>query len=98
MALYHITLTCNGLTEAEGAVGAADVQAGFKERPWHQNVICRWDGSCLWIEADNDYDTDGRALYDEFWDEVIANIDFSGSIRIEIVSVKSVTSDSRSVR
>ena len=90
MPLYHATLACHGLTEAEGSAGAPHVEAGFKERPWHQNVACRWDGSCLWIDADNDYDEDGRALYDEFWDEIFANINLSGSIRLEIISVKGV--------
>jgi hypothetical protein len=90
MPLYHATLACSGLTEAESAAGAPDVEAGFRERPWHQNVVCRWDGSRLWIEAESDYDPDGRALYDEFWDEIVANIHFCGSIRIEIVSVKDV--------
>ncbi len=90
MPLYHVTLNCSGLTEAEGSAGARNVEAGFRERPWHRNVACRWDGTCLWIEADNNYDSDGGALCDEFWDEVIANINFSSSIRIEIVSVKAV--------
>ena len=91
MPLYHAVLTCKGLTEAEGADGAADVAAGFRERPWHQNVACRWDGTLLWLEADNDYDSDGRALSDEFWDEVIANVNFSGSISFAIVSVRRIS-------
>jgi hypothetical protein len=68
----------------------ADIEEGFKERPWHENVSCRWDGESLWLEAENDYDSDGKALLDEFWDEVMANINWEGPIRFEISSVTEI--------
>ena len=90
MPLYHATLTCAGLTDAEAANVPADVEEEFRQRPGHQNVSCRWDGCLLWLEADNDYDEDGKALLDEFWDVVIACVRASGTIRFEIVSVRPV--------
>lgn len=88
MPIYHATLTCEGLTDVEVAQSLADVEQEFRERSWHKNVRCRWDGRLLWLEADNDYDEDGKALLDEFWDVVIACIPFTGTIRFAIVSVR----------
>jgi hypothetical protein len=90
MPLYHAILTCSGLTDAEAGNAPADIEEEFRHRPWHHNVSCRWDGQLLWLEADNDYDEDGRALLDEFGDVVIACVSASGTIRFEIVSVRTV--------
>jgi hypothetical protein len=98
MPLYHATLTCAGVTDAEAVDAPADVEQEFRQRPWHKNVRCRWDGRLLWLDADNDYDEDGKALLDEFSDVVIACVRVSGTIRFEIVSVRPVpigTSDSQ---
>ena|SRR5258706_9778505 len=91
MHLYHATLTCGGLTDAEGANAPADILEEFSHRPWHQNITCKWDGRLLWFEADNDYDEDGKALLDEFWDVVIACVNTSRTIHFEIVSVQAVS-------
>jgi hypothetical protein len=91
MPLYHATLTCDGLSDAEAAGAPARIEAAFRERPWHQDVTCRWDGRLLWLEARNDFDDDGRALLDEFWDVVHANVDWKGPVRFEIVSVREVS-------
>jgi len=90
VAYYHAILTCSGLTDAEAASAPADILEEFGHRPWHQNVNCRWNGQLLWLEADNDYDSDGKALLDEFRDAVIACVNTSGTIQFEIVSVESV--------
>jgi len=90
MPHYHATLTCSGLTDAEAASAPANIIEEFRHRPWHQNVTCRWDGQLLWLEAENDYDPDGRALLDEFSDAVVACVSASGTIRIEIVLVERV--------
>lgn len=88
MSVYHAILTCSGLTDSEANNAPADIVEEFGHRPWHQNVKCRWDGHWLWLEADNDYDADGKALLDEFRDAVVACVNASGTIRFEIVSVK----------
>jgi hypothetical protein len=40
------------------------------------------------LEADNDYDADGKALLDEFGDAVVASVNATGTIRFTIVSVE----------
>ena len=87
MIRYHAILTCAGLTEEEAKDAPTDIAKEFEFRAWYQNVKCSWDGRLLWLEADNDYDADGKALLDEFWDVVIACVSASGISRFEIVSV-----------
>lgn len=87
MQLYRSKLRCLGLTANEGGLAPKNILEGFSHRPWHTNVACSWDGESLWLVAENDFDADGNALLDEFWDEVIASVDFSSTIRFEIVEV-----------
>ncbi|RNF85084.1 hypothetical protein EER27_04675 [Lysobacter psychrotolerans] len=81
-------LACNGVPEHVGAVAASDIAEEFTHRPWHQNVQSTWDGSRLLLQADNDYDSDGSALADEFSDAIAACIadGFNGSITVESVT------------
>ena len=44
---------------------ADGIVAEFGHRPWRHNVVCRWDAQLLWLEADNVYDSDSKALLDE---------------------------------
>src|SRR5438045_9175257 len=87
--MYRIILSCRGVPAAEGPSAAVDITNEFaNSRHWHQDVICRWDGNRLSICADNDFDSDGRALLDEFSDCLGAYIrePFDGEIRIEFVT------------
>ena len=72
--MYRIVLSCKGISESAAKSGVADIAQEFVERPWHQNVHCRWDGSRVILQADNDYDSSGQALLDEFSDAVCACI------------------------
>jgi hypothetical protein len=84
--MYRITLVCNGIPDHAGEGSARDVGAEFRHRPWHQNVKCTWDGSRLTLQAENDFDSDGLALLDEFSDALSACLEaFEGDI--EIVSI-----------
>ena len=87
--MYRIMLSCNGVPQHVGAAAADDIGEEFTHRPWHQNVQCSWDGSRLLLQADNDYDSDGSALTDEFSDAIAACIadGFDGSIAVESVTV-----------
>ncbi|MFG6443592.1 hypothetical protein, partial [Roseateles sp. LKC17W] len=67
-----ITVSCVGLTESEGPSAAIDVQDEFAHRPWQTKVHCRWESGVLRLTATNDFDTNGQALLDEFWDTVLA--------------------------
>ena len=82
--MYRIVLGCKGVPANAGAVAARDVSEEFKHRPWHENVTCVWDGSQLILQADNDFDSDGLALVDEFSDAISACIKdgFDGDIEI----------------
>lgn len=85
---YRIVLMCNGVPSEAGAAAAVDITEEFTHRPWHENVTCRWDGYRLVLQAENDYDSDGAALTDEFSDAISACIDesFDGNITIESIT------------
>src|SRR6267143_2740844 len=68
--MYRIVLACKGVPADVGAVAARDITEEFTHRPWHQNVRCEWDGSRLILQADNDFDSNGLALLDEFSDAI----------------------------
>jgi hypothetical protein len=93
--MYRIVLACKGVPAHAGVVGARDITEEFTHRPWHQNVSCKWDGSQLILQADNDFDSDGLALLDEFSDAISACIEelFDGGI--DIVSVSPLSSEVR---
>jgi hypothetical protein len=86
--MYRVTVACHGLTQAEGTAAVPDMLAEFRERPWQQNPSCTWDGAVLRFCAENDFDRDGRALLDEFWDAVHAYVKWSGPVRFEIETVE----------
>jgi hypothetical protein len=85
---YRIELVCDAVPRDAGSQAAIDIKDEFGHRPWHENVRCAWSGTALILSAENDYDSDGRALMDEFSDAVSAWIAeaFDGDIRV--VSVK----------
>jgi hypothetical protein len=79
-------LACDGVPTHTGAAGARDIAEEFTHRPWHKNVKCDWDGVRLVLQADNDFDSDGLALRDEFSDAISACIREPFDGNIEIVS------------
>ena len=81
----HIVLSCDGVPPSAGPEAAADITKEFTEnRTWHMNAKCVWDGTKLILEADNDFDTTGAALSDEFSDCISAYVaePFDGQILI----------------
>jgi hypothetical protein len=88
--MYQVTLACSGVPANVGAKAALDITEEFAHRGWHQNACCKWDGSKLILQADNDFDSNGLALVDEFSDAIAACIvhEFDGDIHV--VSVKSL--------
>jgi hypothetical protein len=85
--VYRIVLACRGVPAHAGAAGARDINEEFAHRPWHKNVNCEWDGSRLILQADNDFDSNGLALLDEFSDAISACIEDGFDGGIDIVSV-----------
>jgi hypothetical protein len=82
--MFKARVSCRGLLHDEGAPAPIDILEEFSHRPWHSNVRCEWDGACLWLEAENDYDANGSALLDEFSDAVVACIKASGTISFAV--------------
>jgi hypothetical protein len=93
MAWYRAVLQCDGVPAAFGAEGAKLITAKFVKRTWHKNAKCSWDGNHLTLSVENDFDRDGRAVMDEFSDEVSACIrgGFDGNLRV--ISVTEVKHD-----
>jgi len=85
--MYRIVLACKVVSAHEGLTGAQCIQEEFTRRPWHTNVKCEWDDGRLILQADNDYDSNGRALMDEFSDSISACISNAGDGVIEVLSV-----------
>lgn len=70
-----------------GAVAARDITEEFTHRPWQRNVRCEWDWSRLILQADNDFDSNGLALLDEFSDAISAFVADGFDAGIDVVSV-----------
>ena len=85
--MYRIVLACSGIPAHAGPAGARDISEEFTHRPWHKNLSCKWDGSLLILQADNDFDSNGLALMDEFSEAISACIKDSGDGSIDVVSV-----------
>jgi hypothetical protein len=85
--MYRIVVACNGVPANVGAAAVRDITEEFTHRPWHQNVRCEWDGSRLMLQAENDFDSNGLALLDEFSDAISASIADGFDGGIEVVSV-----------
>jgi hypothetical protein len=88
--MYRIVLACKGVPTNVGAVAARDITEEFTHRPWHKNVRCEWDGSRLILQADNDSDSKGLAVMDEFSDAIAACIADGFDGAIDVVSVSPV--------
>jgi hypothetical protein len=88
--MYKIILACYGVPASTGKIGAQDITEEFTHRPWHQNVICEWDGSRILLQAENDFDNDGLATLDEFSDAVCACISIDFDVKIEILSATEI--------
>ena len=82
--MYRIILVCEGVPPQNGASAARDITEEFTHRPWHKDVSCVWDGSTLVLQADNDFDSNGLALLDEFSDAISACIadGFDGDLKV----------------
>jgi hypothetical protein len=84
MAWHRVVLKCDGVPSASGAEAAKCITSNFVKRSWHRNVSCNWDGSHLILSVENDFDRDGRAVMDEFSDEISACIrgGFDGDLHV----------------
>jgi hypothetical protein len=88
--MYRIVLACKGVPTDVGAVAARDITEEFTHRPWHKNARCEWDGTRLVLQADNDSDSNGLALMDEFSDAIAACIAAGFDGGIDVVSISAI--------
>jgi hypothetical protein len=88
--MYRIVLACDGIPADAGAQSARDISDEFKHRSWHKNATCVWDGSQLILQAENDFDSNGLALLDEFSEAISACAKDGGDGDIKIVSVTEI--------
>jgi hypothetical protein len=91
--MYRIVLACKGVPAEVGAVAARDITEEFIQRRWHHNVRCEWDGSRLILQVENDFDSNGLALLDEFSDAISASITDGFDGGIDVVSVSLLPPD-----
>jgi hypothetical protein len=87
--MYRIVLVCVDVPEDRGETGAVDILQELADRPEYSNVRCIWDGTELTLQADSDWDDDGKNLIDEFSDCISACIDvgFDGDIETRSITV-----------
>lgn len=90
---YRVTVSCTGVTKDEAVSGVPDILEEFRERPWHENVSCHWYANKLLFTAENDYDSIGDAVLDEFSDAVHACISWSAEeVHFAVESVTELVS------
>ncbi|MFV3131710.1 hypothetical protein [Niveispirillum sp. KHB5.9] len=83
--MYRITLECDGVPPSTGDELARDITEAFRlHYPHEHNVICTVENDKLKLVAENDYDSKGLNLIDEFSDNITAYAmeDFDGDIRL----------------
>jgi hypothetical protein len=85
-------MRAGGVRAAAGPEAAADIEREFREeRPWHRDVTCSFAGGVLTLVATNDYDSQGRALSDEFSDCIAAYLrvgDLAGDAEFGVVGIE----------
>ena len=86
--MYYVTLACKGVPEELGPQGALDITEEFRHRPWHQNVHCEWNGEEMILLSESDWDSDAKALLDEFSDAIAACIPGTFGLGLRILSIR----------
>jgi hypothetical protein len=86
--MVKIILVCSGVPNRLGTQAAEDITQEFAHRSWHRNAVCRWNGSSLELEAENETDLHGIGFMDEFSDAISICIKegFNGNIFVKSIS------------
>ncbi|WP_141211456.1 hypothetical protein [Rhodoferax sp. TH121] len=85
--MYRTTVICKGLTETEAREAVTDMLSEFEQRPWQLDVACEWRDGVLRLSAQNEVDSTGMALLDEFGDAVVAYINYGGEVLMMVETV-----------
>jgi hypothetical protein len=86
--VFRVTVKCERIAQRAWPDALEDVRTEFRSRPWHSIVDVKWSGDVLLLTADNDHDSNGEALADEFSDTVSAYAPGTPGYRVEVVSVE----------
>lgn len=88
--MYRITLECYDVPAAAGKEAARDITEAFRlHYPHELNVTCTFVEGKLRLVAENDHDSEGLNLMDEFSDNICANVElFDGDMKL--VSVETI--------
>lgn len=65
----------------------SDIREEFGNRQWHHVIDIRWLGQTLLLTAENDYDSNGEALADDFSDTIAAYAPGTPGYSVRVVSV-----------
>jgi hypothetical protein len=87
--VYRIILECDGVPVTAGEEASRDITEEFRAHyPHEKNVVCSWDGRMLRLISENDYDSEGLNLTDQFSDTIAAYIEpFDGDIRLVSIEI-----------
>ncbi|UCI08869.1 hypothetical protein [Mesorhizobium sp. B1-1-8] len=81
--MYKITIECLDVASGPGPQAAIDIEQEFRaHRTWHERPSCSYADGKLLLVACNNFDADGRALLDEFWDCLAAYLGQHGAMQI----------------
>ena len=86
--MFRVTVKCERIAQRAWPDALEDVRTEFRSRPWHSIVDVKWSGDLLLLVADNDYDSSGEALADEFSDTVSAYAPGTAGYQVDVVSVE----------
>ena len=83
--MFTIKLVCRGIPKELGPTAATNIAEEFRYCSRYANAICRWREDALQLEATSDFDSDGRALAEEFSEAISACVaePFDGAILVE---------------
>ena len=88
--MYRVVLVCDAVPKHAGEATAREITEEFKHRPWYVNATCIWNGSQLVFQADNDFDSNGLTLLDEFSGVIAAYSGEACDGDLRIVSVTGI--------
>jgi hypothetical protein len=87
--MLRITVECLDVPEDAGPAAAADIEREFREhRTWWTRPYCVYRNGCISLTAMSDFDSDGRALVDEFGDCLVAYMGAHGAVRVLAVELR----------
>jgi hypothetical protein len=88
--MYRVILRIERVPSEIGVPTAKGISEAFKERTWHEKVVCVYEDGGLTLTSENDFDFNGLATQDELSDEFSANVtaDYDDDGNMSLVRVE----------